>query len=59
MFIMQKHKLSTRKSAQSLGSQVNVKEKSNLASLTAIAKAHIGKNGEGDICGGSTRVVSG
>ncbi|MBD2785099.1 hypothetical protein ID858_03445 [Xenorhabdus sp. DI] len=56
---MQRVKQSIDKQAQFLGAQVSVKGKINLSSLTAIAKAHIGRNGAGDICGGSTRVVSG
>lgn len=56
---MQNVKQSTNKSAQVFSAQINTKGKANLAALTAIAKAHIGKNGEGDICGSSTRMVSG
>lgn len=56
---MQQTKQSTNKSTQVFSAQINTKGKANLASLTAIAKAHIGKNGEGDICGSSTRVNSG
>lgn len=56
---MQNAKQSTNKSVKVFSAQVNTKGKANLSSLTAIAKAHIGKNGEGDICGSSTRVVSG
>lgn len=52
-------KQSSSKSVKVFSAQVNTKGKANLSSLTAIAKAHLGKNGEGDICGSSTRVVSG
>ncbi|MCC2520599.1 hypothetical protein [Vibrio coralliilyticus] len=56
---MQNVKRSVNNSAKVFSAQINTKGKVNLSSLTAIAKAHIGKNGEGDICGSSTRVNSG